>query len=105
MDRRDVPEPFFHQAESLLFLDVSADGEDGVVGGIVTAEKCLHVPQTCAFDVFRRDADGRPAVGVYLVCQRAQFQPDIPVGLVEVTLFELFDDYLPLDIQSMLREA
>ncbi len=56
-------------------------------------------------DMGRFLADGRPAVGVYLVSQRPQLQPHVAVGLVEVVLLKLLDHHLPLHLQPVFVES
>ena len=70
---RYVSEPFLNETEGVLLLYIAADGEDGIVGSIVAVEECFHVFQSCPFDVFRRDADGCPAIGMHFVSQGTKF--------------------------------
>ena len=63
----------------VVFLKKSADVVHGGIGDVL--------------DVF---ADGGPTIRVFLISERAQLQPSIAVGLIEVTLLEFFNDNLAL---------
>ena len=52
-----------------------------------------------------RQSDSSPAIGVHLVGQVAQKQRSVAVGLVEVTLPELLDDYFFLRGEFLGRDV
>ena len=68
-------------------------------------EKVLHLFQRSPGDVADIFSDGRPLIRVDLVGKAAYEVGGVSVGLVQIPLFELFDDDLPLYLQTSRVEV
>src|SRR4051794_26400239 len=49
--------------------------------------------------------DSGPLVWMDFICKRTKQKPDIAVRLVEITLFEFFDDDIALHLETLFRKS
>ena len=98
-------EPLFGQTAHFRFADRSGHDQNGVLGRVVLTEKAAHVVHDGVFDVRNLLANGVPLVGVALVGQGLELEPDIAVGLIEVALLELLDHHFTLHFEAVFGEG
>ena len=101
----DVAEVLLGEGYELALVDVGRYGKYCARGAIVQVVEGAHVVQGGALDMFGRYAYCRPAVGVYLVTEVAQEQLLVAIGLIEVSLLELLDYHLLLDVACLLADV
>ncbi len=97
-----IAKPAMHGIHNVLRFVRPAHGQNHPIGGVKTIFEIQNHLQGGFFDMSRFLANGRPAVGMNRVGQVPQFKPSIPVGLVEVALFEFFDHHALLGVQRVL---
>ena len=64
----------------------------------------LNVIHRRVFNVTDFLTNRSPLIWVCLVCEGSQFEPDIPVRLIKIALFEFFDDNFLLDLKRLWIE-
>ncbi len=102
---RDGPEVALHQRPRPGGVEVAAEGEHGVVGGVVGAEEVAHVVQGGGVQVVHAPDDG---VGVRMVGGEDHLlQPLVPVavGGVVDALEPLVLHHRALPVQLLLRDG
>ena len=98
-------EPLVGQAARLIPGQIAGHGQHGIIGRIVAKEEILHLVQRGLGDVAQLLADGRPAVRMHPISQRAHQVTHIAVWLVEAALLELLHHHTTLHLQAPRTES
>ncbi len=102
--RRNGTKPPLGQCFDLVCGDVPRHDQHGIVWPVVLEKERFHVIERGVGDVADVFANSGPLVGVCLIGERPQFEPDIAVGLVQVALVKLLDHYFLLHSQHLRIE-
>ena len=94
----------FDHPDRIIGMHVAGYYEGGIGRMIKSLEEIGNVVEGRFFNMADVFAYGSPAIGMYLICQWAQMEPDVPIRLVKVSLFEFFNHHIFLNIQAALME-
>src|SRR5690606_40570092 len=101
----DIAKPFFRQGFHFVQLHIARYYHDSILRCIVFFKKGLDILHLGLFNMFQFFTNRRPSVRMFLISQRSQSQPYIPIWLIEVALFELFTYHLPLYVKALFTKS
>ena len=104
VSRRYAAKPFLSQPDCFVKRNMSCHSKNRVIRRIKAEKKIFHFLKCGIRYMANLFPDGGPAVRMSLIRHFPKQMGSISVGLVQVSLLKLFDNYLTLYLQTAGRE-
>src|SRR5690606_10305324 len=92
--------PFFSKHFYLGYRYLARDHQYRIGRHVVPVKEILDLVKCSVSNMTHVLSDSRPLVGMHIIYQRPQLQPNIAVRLIEIVLFEFFDNDLALHFEN-----